>query len=217
MKVGTDGVLLGAWVDLSKADNILDIGTGTGLIALMLAQRCSASIDAIEIDEAAASQALENVRLSPWKMRVKVIHSSLQEFISPNKPYNLIVTNPPYFINALPAPDKKRALARHSQQLSLIELIKKAKSLMHPDGHFAVILPDSVYNEFVAQANLYNLYPVRETRVHSTPDKKAFRILAEFSLTEQEPERSELVIEENGRHNYSEDYYRLTNEFYLDM
>ena len=143
MKVGTDAVLLGAWADITACKNILDIGTGTGIIALMLAQRCFANIDAIDIDTDAYSQAKENVAASPFAERINVIHASCSEYTGScaREKYDLIVSNPPYFINSLKCPDNKRSVARHTDSLSLFELIDDSCSLLSLSGRIALVLP----------------------------------------------------------------------------
>jgi tRNA1Val (adenine37-N6)-methyltransferase len=217
MKVGTDGVLLGAWTNIGEAKRILDIGTGTGLIALMLAQRSGAVIDAIEIDRDAADQATENAKSSPWNEQIRIYHTSIQEYISQGQHYDLIVTNPPYFYNALTAPDPKRTLARHNQQLGLSELLHGVKNLLTSDGRLGIILPVEVFDIFVGLAEKAGLYPSRKTLVTPSPAKLVKRILAEFSFYEIEALQSELIIEKYGRHVYSEEYIALTKDFYLKM
>jgi tRNA1Val (adenine37-N6)-methyltransferase len=215
MKVGTDGVLLGAWTDIGEAKRILDIGTGTGLIALMLAQRSDALIDAIEIDREAAMQAAENVETSPWKNRIRIINTSLNEFISGKQSYDLIVTNPPYFMNALPATDARRTIARHDHQLNLNGLLRSVKNVLAPDGRFDIILPPEVFHVLTKLATAEFLHSARKTLVHTAPGKPVKRILAEFSGIMKEELYSEIVIEKYGRHKYSEEYIGLTKDFYL--
>jgi tRNA1Val (adenine37-N6)-methyltransferase len=217
MKVGTDGVLLGAWTTIGEAQHILDIGTGTGLIALMLAQRSGAKIDAIEIDEAAARQASENVQLSPWNDRIRIIHTSLQEYTVFEKHYDLIVTNPPYFYNSLPATDFRRTIARHTHYLDFEMLIQAVKNLLTPDGRLAIILPTENFSSFASGAYKSGLFTIRETHVKPSPGKPVKRILAEFSFYDAAKEFSEFIIEEFGRHGYSEEYHLLTKDFYLSL
>jgi tRNA1Val (adenine37-N6)-methyltransferase len=218
MKVGTDGVLLGAWVDHKNANNILDIGTGTGLIALMLAQRSSALIDAVEIDPVAAEQALSNVKNSPWENRISVFPSSIQEYTlnSANR-YDLIVTNPPYFINSLPAPDQQRNQARHGFSLSIPEIIACVSKLLTPDGKLAIILPVDIYPYLTETSYAFKLFPIKETAIIPSPGKKAIRKLAEFARTQSKKITSELVIEQSVRHKYSEEYINLTRDFYFNF
>ena len=159
MKVGTDAVLLGSWVDPKNAHQILDIGTGTGLIALMLAQKSSAEIDAIDIDESACQQAKENFRISPWFSRVKIYHHSLQGFSETSeKKYDLIVSNPPYFHHASKPPEEARLNARHNDQLSFSELIAGVKKLLTDNGRFCLILPCKEGTEFIDLAQMSGLF-----------------------------------------------------------
>ncbi len=215
MKVGTDGVLLGAWVSTMNCDTILDIGTGTGLIALMLAQRCKAKIDAIEIDAEAATQAKENVALSPWKQQIQVFHTSLQEYSSVEKVYDLVVSNPPFFSNALPAPCLKRNVARHNSKLTLHELLEAVNTMIKTDGRLGIILPPDMFNQFVELAKEKRLFLVRNTMVKPSPHAEVKRVLAEFSRFIRPINTSVLVIEKYGRHKYSEEYIALTKDFYL--
>lgn len=216
MKVGTDGVLLGAWTACSNATRILDIGTGTGLIALMLAQRCNAIIDAVEIDPEAARQANENIDASPWAERVTVINKSFQSFAGIVESYDLIVANPPYFNNSLPSPGHQRSLARHNNELRIPELMSGVSRLLAPRGQFGIVYPESDFKRVEAAASAVNLYPVRILNVIPTPGKSVRRILAEFSDIPQQTHKSELILEKYGRHKYSEEYKALTKDFYLE-
>jgi tRNA1Val (adenine37-N6)-methyltransferase len=214
MKVGTDGVLLGAW---SKAinGNTLDIGTGTGLIALMLAQRTkTALIDAIEIDEAASKEALENFKNSNWWDRLTIINKPLQNYTAQKK-YNSIVSNPPFFIDATKAPETNRNTARHTDSLSFAELIKSAKSLLARDGVFSLILPVDEAEQFIKMAFEAQLHLNRKCLVKPNPTKAAKRVLMEFSFNKSTLLEGELTIETTKRHVYTEEYISLTKEFYL--
>ncbi len=215
MKVETDGVLLGAWVKISNDKTILDIGTGTGLIALMLAQRSSAIIHAIEIDNSAAKQALENFQNSSWNGRLTLIHQSFQEYSNKNIKYDLLVSNPPYFSESLKAPDEQRSTARHDHSLNRIGLLKGVMRLMDRKGRFAIILPVNEYKSFFDQAAGMGFFEIRKTRVISKPGKKAERIMAELSIQKHVLAENELIVEQYGRHGYSEDYIALTKDFYL--
>lgn len=215
MKVGTDGVLLGAWTTIGFAKRILDIGTGTGLLALMLAQRSDAQIDAIEIDSDASSQARENVHNSPWSKRISIFSVSLQEFVKEKKKYDLIITNPPFFSNALKAPDKKRSMARHNHLLSQTLLTESVNTLLKPDGRFCLILPSADFISFTQQMNKIHLHLTRQTNIYSKPDSPCIRILAEFSRKESEVINEDFVIALAGRHQYSTQYIELTKAFYL--
>ena len=216
MKVGTDGVLLGAWTNLQNANRILDVGTGTGLIALMLAQRTKdATITAIDIDADAVGQAQENVSDSPWKDRVEVTLQDICTY-APDGLFDIIVSNPPYFVNSLKCPDGQRTTARHTDSLDANRLIGKVTELLAPEGRFSLILPADQTDELLRIAEEYGLYPSRITRVITRPGLPPKRVLVEFRKTTQICEETELVVELD-RHVYSEDYIALTKDFYLKM
>lgn len=218
MKVGTDGVLLGAWCDVASAASVLDIGAGTGLIALMAAQRSSAEVVAVELDESAASQAAENVADSPWMDRVSVVCASVQRYAAQcGRQFDRIVSNPPYFQDSLKSPKEERSLARHTDSLSYGELVTAVTALLKPTGRFSVIVPTSEFADMERVTSEAGLRCVRRTDVLPTPTSASKRVLAEFSFVEAECLRDELVIEEGGRHIYSEAYKKLTSEFYLKM
>jgi len=218
MKVGIDGVLLGVWSDVGDSKHILDIGTGTGLIALMLAQRSSSLIDAIEIDKDAVEQAIENVGRSPWTNRIKVQEISLQRFaeITPHR-YDLIVSNPPYFVNSLKTPSLNRTTARHTDTLTHEELIVNAMALLKPTGRICIILPVNEAALCKSFALTNELYCIREVKVIPKPNAEAKRILMEFSLQLSPLKLAELVIESNERHHYSDEFSELAKEFYLKL
>jgi tRNA1Val (adenine37-N6)-methyltransferase len=217
MKVGTDGVLLGAWADISNTNSILDIGTGTGLIALMLAQRSDALITGIDIDESAAGQAAENKNNSPWKDRIKIEHISLQEYcLTKSYGYDLIVSNPPYFQNSLKSPDQSRSMARHGDTMSYTDLISAGKSLLKPNGRLSVIIPSIYSDEFIKEANEAGLFCRRKTRVCSRAELPEKRQLLEFSPKKEAVKENVLVIETDIRHQYTDEFNLLTRDFYLD-
>ena len=216
MKVGTDGVLLGAWTNLGSANRILDVGTGTGLIALMLAQRTKdATITAIDIDADAVGQAQENVLDSPWKDRIEVALQDVCTY-APDGLFDSIVSNPPYFVNSLKCPDGQRTKARHTDSLDANRLIGKVTELLAPEGRFSLILPADQTDELLRIAEEKGLYPSRITRVITRPGLPPKRVLVEFRKTTQICEETELVVELD-RHVYSEDYIALTKDFYLKM
>ncbi len=219
MKVGTDAVLLGAWADTSFCRNILDIGTGTGIIALMLAQRSQATVEAIDIDKEACVQATENVAASPYTERIKVVHASCADFAASNqqKRYDLIVSNPPYFINSLKCPDNKRTVARHTDTLLLSDLIREAQTLLSPSGRIALVLPYERLEEVKALASANHLYICRHTDVIPTPGAAPKRLLVELSATEENIKNRDTLTIEEARHQYTPEYIALTKEFYLKM
>jgi len=220
MKVGTDGVLLGAWAPSHSPRTILDIGTGSGLIALMLAQRCPAAhIDAIDIDPAAVEQAKENFGYSPFSHQLSACCTSLQAWNTNDRYYDLIVSNPPYFRNSLKNPDKGREQARHSDTLSYEELITHSVRLLSANGRLALILPAEAETEISTIASAAGLTLARVTRVYSKESKPLRRVLMAFEVTKSRdheitPIESTLVLEDDkgGR---SAAYSELTKDFYL--
>ena len=226
MKVGTDGVLLGAWSRIvPEQSRLLDIGTGTGLIALMMAQRreiCDAEsgfrVEALEIDEASAVQARENVEASPWADAVRVIPESLQHFTAryAGPGYDHIVSNPPYFVDSLRCPDPARSAARHADTLPFHELIDCVSRLLAPEGIFSVILPPEGMECLMALASERGLSLWRRTVVVPAPGLPVKRVLAEFGKKmEGCPVENVLAISTPDRSDFSEEYKTLTRDFYL--
>lgn len=220
MKIGTDGVLLGAWSPLDHAPiSILDIGTGTGIIALMLAQRSEAlQIDALEIDENAYEQATDNFENSRWNDRLYCFHAGLDEFVEePEDEYDLIVSNPPFYTENFKTDNDARDLARFSDAMPFEDLIEAAALLLSENGIFAVILPFKEEASFIALAEEYELYPAKITRVKGTPSSEIKRSLLAFSRNKPiEFPIDELIIE-TARHQYTPGYIDLTKDFYLKM
>ena len=219
MKVGTDGVLLGAWADLGTSKTILDIGTGSGLIALMVAQRNkNATIDAIEIDEDSFNQAVENVQISKWKTSIKVYHSSIQTF-KPGKMYDTIISNPPYFSNGPDPVSTVRKKARNSRYLTKDDLIKSVNSLLLPDGAFNLIYPFLEGEQFINIAQENGLFLQKKVIIRSRKEMKPERLLLKFLKTKTKTEISELIIYQSGVEQklYTEDYISLMKDFYLYM
>ena len=214
MKVSTDGVILGAWTNPENTNKILDIGTGTGLLALMLAQRSSAGIDAIDIDDSACRQAAENVKNSKWNEAIRVIHSSLQAYAGCGIRYDLIVSNPPYFSNSLKSDNEKRNIARHNDYLSQKDLLSGADSLLSENGRFVLILPCEDSREFIIEASMVGLYCNRKLNVKASPKKKISRVIMEFSHCRTRCEENDLVIR-NEDGGCSDDYKSLTRDYYL--
>jgi tRNA1Val (adenine37-N6)-methyltransferase len=235
MKIGTDGALIGAWTSIkNKPNSILDIGSGTGIIALQLAQRSTAeSIDAIEIDDNAFEQCIANFENSPWGDRLFCYHSSIQEFAQemPNEadfePYDLIVSNPPFFETPLENKinpksqnsniDKhQRAMARFTDALPFDHLIICAAHLLSDKGVLAVVIPSDVSDDFIETCNEHRLFLLRKCSVQGTASSAVKRCLLEFSFEENTPTHSNLIIEKS-RHDYTSDYKELVKDFYLKM
>lgn len=216
MKVGTDGVLLGAWTKTPNG-TVIDIGSGTGLIALMLAQRNANSIiDAIDLNENAFLQTKANIENSLWHNRITAHHIALQDF-NPNKKYQLIVSDPPFFVNSSKSGNKAKDLARHTDELSFSDLLQSVINLLLPDGIFSVVLPFSVATEFIELAKTHQLYLNRLCEVKPNLAKPPKRVLMEFSLLEKELEVTTLTIETNQRHVYTPAYQNITKDFYLEF
>lgn len=216
MKVGTDGVLLGAWTKIPNG-NVLDIGSGTGLIGLMIAQRNqNCLIDSIEIDENAFLQTSENSSNCKWKNRINAFHTSLQNF-NPDKKYQLIVSNPPFFVNVTKAENLSKNTARHTDELSYSDLLHNVSKLLISDGVFSLILPVFSEIDFCNLAKENHLFLNRICYVKPNADKNAKRILMEFSFTSKPSIIENLTIETDERHHYTEDYRNLTKEFYLNF
>jgi tRNA1Val (adenine37-N6)-methyltransferase len=216
MKVGTDGVLLGAWTDIRHSRRILDIGTGTGLISLMLAQRqADATITAIDIDAEAVNQAQENIQDSPWKERITAVLQDLKTY-RPQELFDTIVSNPPYFIDSLKCPDSQRNTARHTDTLDMHTLLYQTSLLLTPEGRFSIVLPAEQTNTLIEAAGRVGLYPSRHTAVITRPGLAPKRTLMEFTRQIEAFQTEELVIELE-RHVYSEAYIALTKDFYLKM
>lgn len=218
MKVGTDGVLLGAWANIEKCQRILDVGTGTGLIALMLAQRSTAILDAIDIDPDACLQAQENIAKSPFANRIQVYQSPLSEYKpDENIKYDLIVSNPPYFIDSLKCPDIKRNLARHTDTLSLPDLLRDSRKMLAPEGNIALVLPFEQRESLIDLAQKESLSPSRETHVSPLPGAIPKRLLIELSAKPTaQPKLSYLALEIE-RHRYTDEFTALAKDFYLKM
>ena len=243
MKVGTDGVLLGAWAEPAvsiqpSTFSILDVGTGSGLVALMLAQRFpQAHIDAIDIDKAAIEQAAENFAASPWSDHLHTFHARLQDWQSHSVPslegrvregfYSLIVSNPPYFQNSLKNPDKSRQTARHTDTLTYSELLQHSARLLSPEGTVALILPAEAETEACELARMAGLLPTRITHVYSKENKPARRVLLAFEKPKYRytdistyrdsgnPVSVDSLVLENETGGRSAAYQEITKDFYL--
>ncbi|MBD0725641.1 tRNA (adenine-N(6)-)-methyltransferase [Flavobacterium sp. L1I52] len=220
MKVGTDGVLLGAWTPIENNPfSILDIGTGTGIIALMLAQRSNAEqIDALEIDEEAYEQATDNFENSPWNDRLFCFHAGLDEFVEePEDEYDLIVSNPPFYSENYKSNSEQRDLARFQDAMPFEDLVEAADLLLSENGIFSVIIPFKEEENFLALANEYELYPIKITRVKGAPNSEIKRSLLAFSRNKKSDFPVDELIIETARHQYTPEYIELTKEFYLKL
>ena len=213
MKVGTDAVILGAWTNILTEGSMLDIGTGCGIIALMAAQRSNGHITAIEIDEGAALQSKENFENSPWRERIDLIHGAVQQF-KPEKSFDQIISNPPFFNNALKATDPKRNIARHNDSLSFESLLVSIDRLLTENGTFAFILPTTEAFELITLASVHQIHLNRYCTVFSREGKSPNRIMAEISRHESVPVEETLCIRDSNNQ-YTSEYKELTKDFYL--
>ncbi len=220
MKIGTDGVLLGAWCPVDNNPfSVLDIGAGTGILSLMLAQRSSAEqIDSLEIDEEAYEQCVENFENSPWSDRLFCFHAGLDEFVEePEDEYDIIISNPPFYSENYKTDDSQRDLARFQDALPFEDLIEAADLLLSENGIFAVIIPYKEEERFIDLCAEVELFPVKVTRVkgsHTTPIVRSLLAFKRYELSVLTAD--ELVIE-ISRHEYTDDYINLTKDFYLKM
>ena len=221
MKVGTDGILLGAWAKTSGAENILDIGAGSGLIGLMVAQRnASARITAVEIDEVAFLEAKDNIRKSPWSDRVTIHHTSIQQFTrDAESSFGSIISNPPFFTGGTFSYSQDRNNVRHTVKLPHGELLMSVRRLLKPGGKFSLILPYLEGLRFCELAETYNLYCSRSQEVLPKEDRPVERLLMEFC--KEKPEQCivepPLVIQKGGVNDWTDDFKKLTRDFYLNM
>ncbi len=218
MKVGTDGVILGAWCSVKQASHVLDIGTGTGIIALMAAQRSVAKIDALEIDKSAFIEAGRNVEESEFAQRIKVIHGDFLEFAKSSEiKYDSIICNPPYFDNSLQPSMPGRALARHSISLDLEILIRESVNLLSQEGYLSIIIPKIKEDQARQIAINCGLQPVRSLSVRGQADGIVKRVLLEWSRAQQRSEIMQDLSVFDKKKEYSRDFISLTKNFYLDF
>lgn len=217
-KIGTDAVLLGAWIDISfKPNQILDVGTGCGIIALMMAQRSLAEqIDAIEIQAEAFQECVENFENSPWNDRLFCYHGDVQDLVQePDLKYDLILSNPPFFEEQQPKFDFRQQ-AREQHTLNYIKLINSVVKLIHSKGHFAVILPYEKHQDFISLAKDKGLYLNKITQVKGRAKANFKRSLMQFSYAQSSIDKDELILEIT-RHQYTEAYKSLIQDFYLNL
>ncbi|WP_298754388.1 methyltransferase [uncultured Psychroserpens sp.] len=219
MKIGTDGVLLGAWTSLEDHPfSILDIGAGTGVLALILAQRSQAEvIEALEIDDKAYEQCVDNFEQSSWNDRLFCYHASLQEFAEEiEDDYDLIICNPPFYAENYKTENTQRDLARFQDAMPFKHLLESVSTLLNKNGLFSLIIPFSEEQRFINLGTTFGLFPKRITHVKGSPSADIKRSLIELSFTKAHPKFSELIIE-TARHQYTDEYINLTKDFYLKM
>ena len=212
-------MLLGAWADVLDADRILDIGTGTGVIAIMLAQRTqNAEIFGVEIDEAACQQASENMAASPWRARLHAVQIPIQDYAkSSNQEFDLIVSNPPFFSGGTFSNNENRNNVRHTVKMPHGDLLSAVRTLLAPKGRFCVVLPLIEGMRFRELARSYNLYCTKMTEVIPKVDKQVERLLLQFERREVALKKDQLVIQQQKRNQWTADYMALTKDFYLAM
>jgi tRNA1Val (adenine37-N6)-methyltransferase len=216
-KVGTDGVILGAYANVAGANKILDIGTGTGLIALMLAQRSEAEIIGLEPDTNSYLEACENAGKSDWRSRVRIENCHLQNYCPEIADFDLIVTNPPYFANSLKNPDKDKSSARHNITLGHNDILEAAVRLLNGNGRLQLILPYSEGTIFIAEASGFGFYCNDILKIRPLPSSDVKRMILCFSRERKTVKERFLTIEKGKRHEYTEDYKELTRNFYLNF
>lgn len=231
MKVGTDGVLLGAWARVSHCAHILDVGTGTGLVALMAAQRSDAHVVAIDLDADAVRQATENVESSPWRNRIRVLEADVRamdsellmadgeggDAESPDSwVFDALLCNPPYFENSLKSPDAARTMARHTDTLSFDELAQSAARLLAPHGELSVVIPYDRVSDMTVSAACYGLFATRQTIVVPVEGGKPKRMLMAFTR-HGAPHTPETLCIHDQQRNYTPEYVQLVKDFYLKL
>jgi tRNA1Val (adenine37-N6)-methyltransferase len=217
MKIGTDAVLLGAWAPCGSETRILDIGTGSGILALMMAQRnADIIIDAVEINHEASALAELNVHLSPWPNQVHIFNTTIQEFSLANKHnYSLIICNPPFFTDSLKAPDKARNTARHNDALPVKDLLQCTSNLLTENGKAAFIIPADAYENWKVEAAKQNLYPTHTTWVKSSESHAPHRVMLAFSRSKAVEITDNEISIYSSKNMYSPEYMELTRDFYL--
>ena len=216
MKVGTDGCLLGGWFDCSQSRRILDVGTGSGLIAIMAAQRCNAMVTVIEIDSEAALQAKDNVKNSPWGDRVEIIKKDLLEYV-PEELFDTIVSNPPYFVNSMKCDNASRTLARHSDSLGSEEFFACADRLLASHGKVSIVIPCDITEEWRRSANGYGFAVSRLAYIKTTPRKTPKRVLLEFRRGNAAECIESTLVLENSPGVYSKEAQEILRDFYLKI
>jgi len=212
MKVGTDAVLLGAWMPLPEnCHTVLEIGSGCGVISLMLAQKTKANITGIDIDEKSVIEAQKNANNSPWKNRVKFIEENVQDFAQKTtQKFDAIVSNPPFFENSLKSPENSKNISKHNDNLSFEELISAVDILLSENGRFGIILPTYAAEKLEKLLFMAHLFATKKTTIYPTPTKKANRMLMMFERKTAVCEEDTLTLRDNG---YTNEYYQLVKEY----
>lgn len=216
MKVSTDACLFGACIETGKVKSILDIGAGTGLLSLMLAQKCEARIDAVEIDDTAFQQAKENISSSPWKERISIHHADILEWVKQNhQKFDLIISNPPFFSNHFKSESKKKNLARHTDSLSQKELLNVVLQLLNKEnGVFHLMLPPDEMKNFISLSFSQKLFPLNQLLVRNFRNSEAFRIISSFSFYPADLKTEEITIRDSTE-KYSAKFMELLRPYYL--
>lgn len=218
MKVNTDGVLLGAWTNLEGAETVLDIGTGTGLISLMIAQRTDAFITGVEIEKNAAEEAALNILNSEWSTRILIQHISYQDFASATQQkFDLIISNPPFFSNSVKNTNPHLSIARHNHMLPFTDIIEGTKKLLNKKGKLSLILPFDTAQEFIQNAMQENLYLTRLTEVKPFPHKRPNRCLMEFGKAQVALVITTMSVYDESGKDYSEEFKNMARDFYLKL
>ncbi len=216
MKVGTDAVLLGAWVNCAGKEKILDIGTGSGVIALMLGQRSEALITGLDIHKPSTEDAKLNFLKSKWKTRLKAVHTSFQEYAAKcTDRFDLIVSNPPFFTNSLKSPKQSKNISKHNDLLPYEELIKGVGQLLSEKGNFCIIIPANDFDKIIDLSINSGLFLIRQLTVFPKPAKPASRVILEFGFSNREIVLNEEITIRNDDNSYTPEYKTLTKDFYL--
>lgn len=219
MKVGTDAVLLATLSKVPQTGNILEVGTGTGLISLMLAQQSQADITAIDIHQASVWEARANFKESPWSNRLKSLMISYQSYAEQGNPvrYDLIISNPPFFENDLKSKDENRNLARHNDQLSSIDFLKASKYFISEQGHLSLILPVTEAEIFIQKAKNYGFFLEKKISIFPKPEKAANRLVLSFGNQKTKRILEDNLIIRNTDNSYTKAYRKLTEDFYVSL
>lgn len=217
MKVGTDSVLLGAWIDFSVVTSVLDVGTGCGILALSAAQQSNADIIAIDIDENACRQAADNFKKSKWSNRLSCYHQSLEEFAKASIIFDLVISNPPYFSNSLKSPNSLRSIARHTDELPISQLVNSAYELLNHGGKFSLIIPVDQRGLLDYEVSKKEFYLSRQMYIIPKAGKSANRVMIEYKKGIADQLIENMLVIRNKEGSYTDEYIKLTRKFYLNF